>query len=180
MVDPMLDAAEANLRRPLREYDPRQGDREFNTPSTSPVTHVRYLLARILVPSLQRMAMTSERLVGVREGATVAIALELYQRKTGQYPATLNELTPMYLPSVPADRITGEPLKYKLVDGKPLIYSVGADRIDDGGRPAKSGADPSYDGAARWLSTSCLHTRPAARATATLPSPVPPNTDELT
>jgi hypothetical protein len=25
-----------------------------------------------------------------------------------------------------------------------------------------------------------LHTRPAARATATLPSPVPPNTDELT
>jgi hypothetical protein len=57
------------------------------------------------------------------------------------------------LPSVPADRITGDPVRYALVDGKPVVYSVGADRVDDGGRPAKpshgrSSTDPSA--AAVW------------------------------
>jgi hypothetical protein len=46
----------------------------------------------------------------------------------------LRELVPQLLPQVPADRITGDPVRYRLVDGKPLIYSVGADRVDDGGR----------------------------------------------
>jgi hypothetical protein len=46
-------------------------------------------------------------------------------------------LTPTLLPEVPVDRITGGPLIYKLVDGRPLVYSVGADRDDDGGRVTK-------------------------------------------
>jgi hypothetical protein len=43
-------------------------------------------------------------------------------------------LVPEYLPQVPEDRFNGEAVKYKLVGGRPLIYSVGADQDDDGGR----------------------------------------------
>jgi hypothetical protein len=59
------------------------------------------------------------------------------------------------LPAVPADRITGDPLRYRLVGGKPLVYSVGSNRVDDGGRtPAECGR-PSQstlrpNSAARW------------------------------
>ena len=50
------------------------------------------------------------------------------------WPANLAELTPEYLPAVPLDRYDGQPLRYRVVAGRPLIYSVGADRHDDGGR----------------------------------------------
>ena len=40
---------------------------------------------------------------------------------------------PQYLPAMPHDRYDGGPLKYCLVDDKPLLYSIGTDRNDDGG-----------------------------------------------
>jgi hypothetical protein len=52
---------------------------------------------------------------------------------------------PQLLPIVPADRITGEPVKYLLKSGQPVVYSVGADRKDDGGRYTR---DPQA--AASW------------------------------
>ena len=73
--------------------------------------------------------------MGHRDGIVAGIALELYRRQHGEYPQTLDVLVPQYLPQVPADRINGEAVKYRLVNGKPLIYSVGADHDDDGGRP---------------------------------------------
>ena len=35
-------------------------------------------------------------------------------------------------------------MKYRLVDGKPLVYSVGRDKIDDGGRGSDEGK-PGYE-----------------------------------
>jgi hypothetical protein len=35
---------------------------------------------------------------------------------------------------VPVDRFDGQPLRYRLVNGAPLIYSIGMDGDDDGGR----------------------------------------------
>ena len=48
-------------------------------------------------------------------------------------PETADELVPEFLESIPIDVITGDPLKYKLQDNQPLVYSVGADLDDDGG-----------------------------------------------
>jgi hypothetical protein len=48
-------------------------------------------------------------------------------------PARLEDLTPEYLPRVPADPFDGKPLRLKR-DGKDVIvYSVGPDGQDDGG-----------------------------------------------
>ena len=55
------------------------------------------------------------------------------------------------MPQIPADRITGEAVKYRLVNGKPLIYSVGDDRKDDGGRvPLGRMNKPNQWAAALW------------------------------
>jgi hypothetical protein len=48
-------------------------------------------------------------------------------------------LTPQYLPAVPPDRYDGKPLKYRIVEGQPVLYSVGVDRDDDGGRVPERG-----------------------------------------
>ncbi|BDS08066.1 hypothetical protein NT6N_31060 [Oceaniferula spumae] len=66
----------------------------------------------------------------------VAIALERYHLAQGNYPSTLAPLAPDFLASVPTDVVNGEPLQYRVKqDGTPLIYSIGVNGSDDGGRP---------------------------------------------
>jgi hypothetical protein len=107
-------------------------------------------LLATLTPKLQRSAQIAEQTLGERDGLLVGLALELYHRRHQRYPDTLAQLTPGLLPAVPADRITGEPLKYRLVEAKPLVYSVGVDRIDDWGRLPVQDGHPAPDAAAQW------------------------------
>ena len=79
---------------------------------------------------------TIETKAGEKDGALLGIALELYRRKHGDWPKSLDELSPKFLPSVPLDRLTGEPLKYQIVDDRPVVYSLGCDEDDDAGRVA--------------------------------------------
>lgn len=64
-----------------------------------------------------------------------ALALERHHRRYGSYPATLADLTPDFLQAVPDDFMDGQPLRYRLTnDGHFVLYSVGADCVDDGGK----------------------------------------------
>ena len=40
---------------------------------------------------------------------------------------------PEFLPEVPVDPYSGEPLQYVVRDDEYLVYSVGSNRIDEGG-----------------------------------------------
>ena len=63
-----------------------------------------------------------------------AIALKRYELRHHQLPATLNELTPDLLKSVPIDYMDGQPSRYRRnADGTFLLYSVGENGKDDGG-----------------------------------------------
>ncbi|MEO0530058.1 MAG: hypothetical protein AAF266_05690 [Planctomycetota bacterium] len=74
------------------------------------------------------------RLDGEIHGLLIGVALELFRRRSGSWPSSLDELAPRYLPEVPVDPITGDSLGYKIVEGQPLVYSLGVDGDDDGGR----------------------------------------------
>jgi hypothetical protein len=66
-------------------------------------------------------------------GAT-ACALERFKKTVGRYPASLPELVPAYLPSLPVDVIDGKPLRYFLTDdGHFKLYSIGSNGFDDHG-----------------------------------------------
>lgn len=80
-------------------------------------------------------AKHAEDELGRRDGLHIGIALEQYHRQYKAYPASLVQLMPAFLNEIPADRVTGDPVHYRIVNGKPLVYSVGQDRKDDGGRP---------------------------------------------
>ncbi len=64
------------------------------------------------------------------------LALRAFRMDNGSYPDSLYDLVPRYLTKLPADSfgISG-PLRYKLNGEEYVLYSVGPDGVDDGGRP---------------------------------------------
>ncbi len=67
--------------------------------------------------------------------ARIACALERYRLANGTYPDSLFQLSPQFIAALPHDLITGQPLNYRLThDGRFLLYSVGWNEVDDGGK----------------------------------------------
>ena len=76
--------------------------------------------------------------------ARVACALERYRIAHGSYPESLALLAPQWMETIPHDVINGQPLHYERTpDGRFLLYSVGWNETDDGGKVAlgKNGLD---------------------------------------
>src|SRR5207237_6032391 len=65
---------------------------------------------------------------------SVAFALAWYQREHGHYPKTLDLLAPKYLVKIPQDIFSGKALIYRPSEKGYLLYSVGPNGKDDGGR----------------------------------------------
>jgi hypothetical protein len=66
--------------------------------------------------------------------AVVALAVERYRQEQGHWPESLATLVPRFLPRVPADLYDGQPLRLGRFEQGVVIYSVGADGQDDGGK----------------------------------------------
>jgi hypothetical protein len=67
--------------------------------------------------------------------ARVACALERFRLANGRLPEQLTPLVPQYIDAIPNDVIDGQPLRYRLIgDGGYLIYSIGWNQVDDGGK----------------------------------------------
>ena len=67
----------------------------------------------------------------------VELAIQAYHLEFhGAYPTALKQLVPAYLPAVPIDPFSDrQPLRYRLVGGRPQLYSIGPDAIDNSGQP---------------------------------------------
>ncbi len=68
----------------------------------------------------------------------VLLAVRAYTMTTGQYPGSLDDLVPRYLSEVPQDPFDDKPLRFSAQ--KKVIYSVGADLVDSGGRGVQFGS----------------------------------------
>jgi hypothetical protein len=148
--DRIMDAYEAALHRPLREQSVPPADAGLKDLRLSTLDQMRYRLLLVMAPSFNRTLVTAERTLARRDGVQIGIALELYRRRHGAWPQALAELSPAMLPAVPVDPITGGPLHYRIVDGRPVVYSVGGDRDDDGGRSPLRDGKPDPMLAAEW------------------------------
>jgi len=83
-----------------------------------------------------RSLQTTLRMEAARDVVVAAIALKRFQLKHGQWPESLAEVVPEFLPSVPIDSYDGKPLRYHPNgDGTYWLYCVGDDGVDDGGDP---------------------------------------------
>jgi hypothetical protein len=143
-MEEFFDRAEASFARPYWTLTPSDFDeREISSESWKQ----KYYPLTLMLPAVSAVRQAVETQLGVRDGLMVGIALELYRREAGEWPKSLEALTPRFLPQAPVDRLTGKPLGYRLVDGAPVVYSVGADLDDDGGRAsgeAENFGAPNY------------------------------------
>jgi hypothetical protein len=74
-----------------------------------------------------------ERTRAELRSADVMLALERYRMAHGRWPETLADLVPDYLPKIPLDPYDAAPLRYRKLDDGCVVYSIGADRRDQGG-----------------------------------------------
>ena len=93
------------------------------------------IISGMTLPPLGIVADQFATLEARRRAALVALAVEQYRlQHNGQLPEHLKELTPDFLPALPLDPFDGAELRYRKLERGFVVYSVGKDLGDDGGR----------------------------------------------
>ncbi len=93
-----------------------------------------HVMAKMVTPALTDMAELDLWLHAHLELARTALAIERYRLATGKAPEKLEELVPRYLAQVPIDPFDGRPIRYRPTQPGYLLYGVGMDGQDNGGR----------------------------------------------
>ncbi len=134
--DEIMDIAEAWAAQPRWEWRGDPIDRAYTEMTKGSFgVSPRYIPIGLFGPAALGLAVArQERWQQWLDVAQVSIALEQHRRAHGTWPKTLAALTPDLLDVVPPDRFDGKPLKYRLIDGQPALYSVGPDGDDDDGQ----------------------------------------------
>ena len=155
--DAMLEAIEADSAPPMWEWTTTPGEQYLRSRRQAADTPVLLDALLIVGEGLQGVPHAFESHLQSRDATLVALALARYRRDQGGYPEHLDALVPEYLAALPPDRYDGLPLKYILRDGRsPVLYSIGADRIDNNGTPP---ATPDAVAAPRkWAPPATAHT----------------------
>ena len=116
---------------------------------TNRLTHFTFydVFAKMLFPGVSPAVRRFTYAQQSADLARVAIALERYRLAHGEYPETLDALTPPFLDKPPHDVINGEPLHYRrTADGQFVLYSVGWNETDDEGEVVlQKGSTPGVD-----------------------------------
>jgi hypothetical protein len=97
------------------------------------------IFAKLLLPALTKAVQRSARMQVYVDAAGVACALQRYRLANGKLPEALAALSPTFIARIPNDIIDGKPLRYRVdPDGGDVLYSVGWNQTDDGGKLAWS------------------------------------------
>jgi len=113
--------------------------------------------------SVESMRQAEARSLCQLRGTRLAMALALYELEKGRAAATLDALVPRYLPALPVDPYSGQRFHYRVSKGEQIekefagpegqaitlkvpagqgvLWSVGPDRVDDGGLRDGSGLE---------------------------------------
>jgi hypothetical protein len=94
----------------------------------------RSLLTQMALPSWSRALETCESRTAELRAAQIGLALVIYKSEHGAYPDTLASLEATG-PKLPADPFTQKPFQYRRRGDGFIVYSLGPDMRDEGGRP---------------------------------------------
>jgi hypothetical protein len=110
---------------------------------TSMAEKIYYLLFALAAPAMESVEKRWALIATTTDQARLGCALERYRLAQGRYPENLDALVPESIPALPHDVMTGEPLRYRPAPDGYVLYSVGRNLVDDGGRidPKKSSND---------------------------------------
>lgn len=101
----------------------------------APLGRMTATLSSSLMDSMQRGRVAVEHARAKLLAAEAAVAALRFFNDNGRLPASLDELVPQYLATVPIDPFTGQPLVFLQTDDGVMIYTVYYNGVDDGGYP---------------------------------------------
>lgn len=157
----LMDINERDADTPLWERNSSEVDAVIAKWLDSPLERMRNLPLSMLVPALGKASINAQMTMMRRDVTLTVIALELFHRTNQRWPASLAELSPQWLPSPPVDRFDGSTLRYRINGDRPMLYSVGTDREDDGGIPPSTGAEYAQQWFPRdWIRETVAHQKP--------------------
>ena len=134
-----MDKAIATARLPYAAQPHTTNSEKKHRYIVNPFTAVADILFALMMPSIDRAWFAEVRNETENSLLTVTLALRAYRLEHGKYPDTLTELVSSYLKIVPNDpfALKGK-LRYKLTGDSYVLYSVGPDGKDDGGKPVEA------------------------------------------
>jgi hypothetical protein len=109
-------------------------------------------LSVIRAESLRSALEASDRMRLDRDATLLVIALERFRLANGRWPREHAEVAALLAGPPLLDPFDGAPLRFVIREGRPVVYSIGADRKDDLGRPA--GDEKSNRRAGDWCPPS--------------------------
>jgi len=108
------------------------------------------LMLKIQIPALVRVGQIAWRMKSGREALLTVLAVMRYEKEKGRYPAGLDELVEAgYLKKLPMDPYSDGPLVYRRTESGFLLYSLGTNLTDEGGKLGLRGGRPkmwAHDG----------------------------------
>lgn len=111
----------------------------FTGPRQAISERVGRILVGLLLPAVSAAVEAEDRSLMETQLTDLAFALAAYRVDHGSYPAKLADLVPKYVSAVPKDMFNEAELHYKRQSGGYLLYSVGPNGIDDGGKYSDAG-----------------------------------------
>ncbi|MEM9065340.1 MAG: hypothetical protein AAGB51_07600 [Planctomycetota bacterium] len=100
----------------------------------------RFVFLNTFAPSFDRTVGTGFRAWQQREEVRIAAAMELFSRAEGRWANRPDELAPFGIPNWPRDMHTGDPLRFNTDSETPVIYGLGWNRTDEGGKRSEASA----------------------------------------
>jgi hypothetical protein len=98
------------------------------------VTNIQSQAGQVVWPGWKKAIRTATETKARLVALKAVLALERYRVARGNaLPNTLEELVPQYLPSPPRDPMDEQPLRFKKLPRGYVVYSIGADGIDNSG-----------------------------------------------
>jgi hypothetical protein len=125
-------ASDESLRTALQES--KKVETELKDLGQGIIAKFTYMMTLMISPAYRQGVNAFMRGAARRDCIDTAIAAELYRRKQGAWPAALEQLVPEFLPAVPIDAYTDQPLKIIVKPSEFTVYSVGPDEQDNGGK----------------------------------------------
>ncbi|HEY1173188.1 MAG TPA: hypothetical protein VGH19_17600 [Verrucomicrobiae bacterium] len=96
---------------------------------------LRMLLTRMMLPSLEKAGERHVTTIAQLRLARLALILQ-----SGPHPESLSALN-----EIPLDPFDGKPLRYRRTETGFMIWSIGPDGIDQGGKPRQKNSGDAYD-----------------------------------
>ena len=106
---------------------------------------VSNLMQALLLPNLSRIYIVHNRNRNDNHMTRIAIALAAEKARTGDYPLTLEALSPRYFLQNPIDLFAQGSFQYRRIGQGAQLYSVGENQRDDGGHPIRHKATRKSD-----------------------------------